>query len=64
MVAGDLNLGPTAVNCVPQGWRSQGDRGVQHVLWTDDLRLLSTQRIVLHDTDHPALLVDLAFPAG
>jgi hypothetical protein len=49
---------------VPAGWRNQGDRGLQHVLWTDDLRFVGTQRIHLHDTDHPALLVDLAFPAG
>lgn len=64
MVAGDLNLGPAVAGCVPVGWREQGDRGVQHVLWTDDLRFTATQRVPLHDTDHPALLVDLAVPAG
>lgn len=64
VVGGDLNLGPAALACVPKGWDSQGDRGVQHVLWTDDFHLVAARTIHLRYTDHPALLVDLTYPAS
>ncbi|HEX5407043.1 MAG TPA: hypothetical protein VFX16_32610 [Pseudonocardiaceae bacterium] len=64
VVAGDLNLGRAALRCVPRGWSSQGDRGVQHVLWTDDFRLVSARTVALRYTDHPALLVELAYPSN
>jgi hypothetical protein len=59
VVAGDLNL---ATACTPPGWTARGDQGVQHVLWTGGFRLVSTTIVAMHETDHPALLVDLTRP--
>ncbi|HEX3647751.1 MAG TPA: hypothetical protein VHV49_04945 [Pseudonocardiaceae bacterium] len=56
VVGGDLNL---LTACTPPGWGARGDRGVQHVLWAGGFRLAFTRTIAMHDTDHPALLVDL-----
>jgi hypothetical protein len=68
VVGGDLNLGDLgqqpALGCVPRDWHSQGDRGVQHVLWTDDFHFVAARTIHLRYTDHPALLVDLTYPAN
>jgi hypothetical protein len=59
VVGGDLNLG---IACAPAGWGALGDGGVQHVLWAGGFRLVSTRIMAMHDTDHPALLVDLGRP--
>lgn len=59
VVGGDLNL---AAACTPGGWAARGDGGVQHVLWAGGFRLASTRNVAMHDTDHPALLVDLSRP--
>lgn len=62
VVGGDLNLGASAASCLPAGWAGRGDGGVQHVLWAGGFRLASTRTVAMHDTDHPALLVDLTRP--
>lgn len=62
VVGGDLNLGVAAAACAPAGWGARGDRGVQHVLWAGGFRLASTRIVAMHDTDHPALLVNLTRP--
>lgn len=59
VVGGDLNL---ATACTPAGWHALGDGGVQHVLWAGGFRLASTRTVAMHDTDHPAFLVDLTRP--
>jgi hypothetical protein len=63
VVGGDLNLAdrgsPNTGDCTPAGWRSTGDGGVQHVLATADHAVVSTRRLGMSYTDHPALLVTL-----
>lgn len=60
IVGGDFNLlGPTMRTCVPPTWSSTGDGDVQYVLTTAAAHITGTRRITLHETDHPALLVDL-----
>ena len=62
VVGGDLNLGDDARSCVPAGWGGRADGGVQHVLWAGGFRLVSATTVAMHDTDHPALVVDLTRP--
>jgi hypothetical protein len=61
LVGADLNLGPQARKCVAKQWHDQGDRGVQHVLWTGGFHYVATKIIHMRNTDHPALLVDLTY---
>jgi hypothetical protein len=68
VVAGDLNLtyrgNPDAQSCVPSGWFRKGDGELQHVMATADFGFVSSRAIGMAYTDHPALLVDLAYPAA
>jgi endonuclease/exonuclease/phosphatase family metal-dependent hydrolase len=65
IVAGDLNLirgdTPDVRQCVPPGWSRASD-GVQHVLVSADLAVLSSRSIAMRRTDHPAWLVTLRPP--
>jgi hypothetical protein len=63
VVAGDLNLTERGVaGCVPAGWSSRGDGGVQWVLASPDAVPSGTRRIPLRHTDHSGLLVTLRLP--
>lgn len=57
VAGGDFNLVDLR-GCLPAGWTSTGDGAVQHVL-TDGPPVRSTSVVPMHDTDHPALLVDV-----
>jgi endonuclease/exonuclease/phosphatase family metal-dependent hydrolase len=63
VVGGDLNLtdrgSPNTGDCTPPGWLATGDGGVQHILVTPDHTVVSTRRLAMTYTDHPALLVTL-----
>lgn len=61
LIGADLNLGPTANGCIPPQWHNQTDRGVQHVLWTGGFKYKAAKILPLHETDHPALMVDLTY---
>jgi endonuclease/exonuclease/phosphatase family protein len=65
VVAGDLNLpdgSPGLQSCLPAGSAPAGDNGVQHVVGTPGCVVDSSRTIDLHGaSDHPALLVTLAF---
>lgn len=66
VVGGDLNLthggSPDVQDCVPAHWFRKGDGALQHVLATDDLTFVSSEKIHMTYTDHPAWLVSLSFP--
>jgi hypothetical protein len=68
VVGGDLNLtyspsDPENVGtCVPAGTVRKGDGGVQHVLFSADLRFATSGTYALNYTDHDAFLVELARP--
>lgn len=58
VIGADLNLGAADVRaCHPPSYSQVGDRGVQYVLATSDLRLEAVQLIDMRGaTDHPGLL--------
>ncbi|TQM36673.1 endonuclease/exonuclease/phosphatase family protein [Pseudonocardia cypriaca] len=71
VLGGDLNLGsgssPDLESCLPAGSADADDGGVQHVVATPELVVDSSRTIDMRGaTDHPALLVTLAFqePSG
>jgi endonuclease/exonuclease/phosphatase family metal-dependent hydrolase len=69
VLAGDLNLpdgGGDLESCLPTGSALAGDNGVQYVVATPDFVVDSVRTIDLRGaSDHPALLVTLAFqPSG
>jgi hypothetical protein len=68
LVGGDFNLlagpHPGIQDCVPAGWSHVGDGDVQHVVVGQGLTVAGTQRIRMHDTDHPGFLVDVTGTAS
>jgi endonuclease/exonuclease/phosphatase family metal-dependent hydrolase len=62
IVAGDLNLPASSGACVPSAFREAGDGGDQYVVGSEGTRFTSVERIPMHRTDHPALLVSAALP--
>jgi hypothetical protein len=64
-VAGDFNLShdgsPGLRGCMPRGYLSRTDGGLQHLLATVDFTVLASIRVdMAGTTDHPALLVTVA----
>jgi endonuclease/exonuclease/phosphatase family metal-dependent hydrolase len=64
VVAGDLNLvaggAPDVRTCLPLDHRHGSDGGVQHVVATADLELVSARSVDMRGaTDHPSLLAEL-----
>ncbi len=68
VAGGDFNLEydtsdpENAQNCVPPGHVRKGDGSVQHVVFSNDLVFVSTQKYSMRYTDHPAFLVRLTRP--
>ncbi|GGM76733.1 hypothetical protein GCM10011609_10800 [Lentzea pudingi] len=68
VVGGDFNLEydtsdpENAQNCVPPGHVRKGDGSVQHVVFSNDIAFVSTQKYSLRYTDHPGFLVRLTKP--
>ncbi|WP_374971334.1 hypothetical protein [Terrabacter sp. BE26] len=68
ILGGDLNLparsSPSALACLPTGYQHTDDDAVQHVVASPGAELRSRSVIDMQGTtDHPGLLVDLAFNA-
>ncbi len=69
MAGGDFNLRrdgePSMRGCVPPGYVSRGDGGLQHVVATNDFTVRASERIdMAGTTDHPALLVRATLGSG
>jgi endonuclease/exonuclease/phosphatase family metal-dependent hydrolase len=68
LLGGDLNLGSAGASdvrtCVPQGDQRVDDGAVQHVVATAGLTTVSHRTLAMDATDHPGLLVTLAFAGG
>lgn len=64
LLAGDLNLAeggdPDVRSCVPTGWFSKGDGGVQHVFATNSFTFERAENLPVEGTDQPGLLVETA----
>jgi len=63
VLGGDLNLGsPELRSCLPAGYTHRDDGGVQQIVATPGFAVSSSRLIdMAGTTDHPALLVTLAF---
>jgi hypothetical protein len=62
LAAGDMNLvGGGMDTCTPAGFREVGDGLVQYVLASEGVRFDRVDRYPMHETDHGALLVTVAF---
>lgn len=66
ILGADLNLryggSPNAQSCVPGGTYRKGDGSVQHFIATSDLAFVSTQKIGMSYTDHPAWFIKTTAP--
>lgn len=66
LLGADLNLryggSPDAQACVPGGFYRKGDGSVQHFIASSNLSFVSTQKIGMSHTDHPAWFMKMTAP--